>query len=57
MGAASGCGAEEGLPAAERGGREELLRGYWIGETASAPNWASRKRKRRERRVEGSGVR
>jgi hypothetical protein len=40
-----------------RGGREALFRGYWIGETASAPNCASRKRKRRARRVEGSGVR
>lgn len=40
-----------------RGGRDVLFRGYWIGETASAPNCASRKRKRRARRVEGSGVR
>jgi hypothetical protein len=34
-----------------------LWRGRVIGFTASSPNCASRKRKRRARRVEGSGVR
>ena len=34
-----------------------LLRGRVMGRTASSPNWASRKRKRRARRVEGSVVR
>ena len=40
-----------------RGGSEAEFRGYWMGDTASAPNCASRKRKRRARRVDGSGVR
>jgi hypothetical protein len=45
-----------GLPVV-RSGSEAEFRGYWMGDTASAPNWASRKRNRRARRVEGSGVR
>jgi hypothetical protein len=32
------------------------LRGNGIGDTASAPNWASKNMRRRDRRVEGSGV-
>lgn len=35
---------------------EVEFRGRGMGETASAPNWASRNMKRRVRRVEGSGV-
>ena len=34
-----------------------LLRGSVMGRTDSSPNCASRKRKRRARRVDGSGVR
>ena len=44
----------------ERGFASELLssedRGYGIGVTASAPNCASRKRNKRERRLDGSGA-
>jgi hypothetical protein len=41
---------------AERGGSSEEVRGWRMGDTASSPNWASMKRKRRVRRVVGSAV-
>jgi hypothetical protein len=55
MGASEGDvvrGVESAVPFSEA----VELRGTVMGWMASAPNWASRKRNRRERRVEGSGV-
>jgi hypothetical protein len=56
-------GLEGTVPFVEAGGvlvvsagGEVEFRGRGIGLTASAPNWASRKRKRRDNRVAGSGV-
>lgn len=45
------------VPRGVRGGREADVRGRESGVIASAPNWFSRMRKRRSRRVEGSAVR
>lgn len=54
MSEGGGEGAAAGVPFAVA--VVVLLRGRVMGRTASSPNWASRKRKRRARRVEGSGV-